>query len=360
MSKQPQYTIKDIAKEMGVSVSTVSRALSDHPHISEETKGKVRELVERHDYRHNALAASLRNSRSNTIGLILPRLSQYFHSTVATAIQNKLHEYGYNLMICQSNDLPALEKELVNVLYASRVEGLMVSTTLYTTDYSHFDIFAKSSIPLVFYDRVPKNYIAHSVQGDDYSGGYQMAQHLLEQGCRRIAYISGPLTSSIYHNRYNGYLDALKKENIPVDEELVFFHELTKDNALQSCEAIFSAATLPDAIFACNDTSAIAVLEYAKKHRIRIPEDIKLTGYSNDPRTEITQPAITSVEQFPYEVGGQAATLMMNLIQNKISENSSSVSLTTPVKLIKRASSGAVESKDTAEKEPGKRAKAVS
>lgn len=344
---------------MGVSVSTVSRALSNHPHISEDTKVRVRELVEKYDYRHNALAASLRNSRSNTIGLILPRLSQYFHATVATAIQNKLHEYGYNLMICQSNDLPALEKELVNVLYASRVEGLMVSATLYTTDYSHFDIFAKSNIPLVFYDRVPKDYIAHSVQGDDYSGGYQVAQHLLEQGCRRIAYISGPLTCSIYQNRYNGYLDALKNENIPVDEELVFFHELTKDNALQSCEAIFAAATLPDAIFACNDTSAIAVLEYAKKHHIRIPEDVKLTGYSNDPRTEITQPAITSVEQFPYEVGGQTATLMMNLIQNKITQHSSSVSLTTPVELVRRASSGAVETKDDASQGPGKKAEAV-
>ncbi|GAB3529460.1 LacI family DNA-binding transcriptional regulator [Pontibacter brevis] len=360
MNKQPQYTIKDIAAELGVSVSTVSRALNDHPHISEETKVRVRELVERYDYRHNALAASLRNSKSNTIGLILPRLSQYFHSTVATAIQNKLHEYGYNLMICQSNDSPALEKELVNVLYASRVEGLLVSTTLYTADYAHFDIFAKSNIPLVFYDRVPTNYIAHHVQGDDYTGGYQTAQHLLEQGCRRIAHISGPLTCSIYQNRYNGFLDALKDFDVPLDEDLVFFHELTKENALKTCESIFSGATLPDAVFACNDTSAIAVLEYTRKHGIRVPEDVKLTGYSNDPRTEITQPAITSVEQFPYEVGGQAATLMMNLIQNKISQDSSSVSLTTPVQLVKRTSSGAVEATRHTSKKAGSTVKAVS
>jgi LacI family transcriptional regulator len=362
MSKQPQYTIKDIAKEMGVSVSTVSRALSDHPHISEETKGKVRELVERYDYRHNALAASLRNSRSNTIGLILPRLSQYFPSTVATAIQNKLHEYGYNLMICQSNDSPTLEKELVNVLYASRVEGLMVSATLYTTDYAHFDIFAKSNIPLVFYDRVPLNYMAHSVQGDDYSGGYLATEHLLQQGCRRIAHISGPLTCSIYQNRYNGFLDALRKFDAPLDEALVFFHELTKENALKTCEVIFSGSSLPDAIFACNDTTAIAVLEYARKHHIRIPEDVKLTGYSNDPRTEIAQPAITSVEQFPYGVGGQAATLMMNLIQKRINQDSN-VSLTTPVELVKRASSQAVgETAPVNNENPsqGRKTKAVS
>lgn len=342
MSRQPQYTIKDIATEMGVSVSTVSRALNDHPHISEETKGRVRELVKKHDYRHNALAASLRNSRSNTIGLILPRLSQYFPSTAATAIQDKLHEYGYNLMICQSNDSPVLEKELVNVLYASRVEGLIVCTTLYTEDFSHFDIFSRSSIPLVFYDRVPKNYPAHRVQGDDYAGGYQNTLHLLQQGCRRIAHISGPLTCNIYQDRYNGYVDALKEYGIPLDEKLVSFHELTKENALKTCEAIFSPSSVPDAVFACNDTTAIAVLEYAKKHQIQVPRDLKLTGYSNDPRSEITEPAVTSVEQFPYEVGGQAATLMMDLLQHKVKQKGVYVTLNTPVELIKRASSEAV------------------
>lgn len=342
MNKQPQYTIKDIAAEMGVSVSTVSRALNDHPHISEETKVKVRELVEKYDYRHNALAASLRNSRSNTIGLILPRLSQYFPSTVATAIQNKLHGYGYNLMICQSNDSPALEKELVNVLYASRVEGLIVSTTLYTTDFSPFDIFSKSNIPLVFYDRIPKNYQAHKVQGDDYSGGYQTTQHLLQLGCRKIVHITGPLSCSIYQDRYNGYLDALADYGIPQNEAPVFFHELTKENALKTCEAIFSGPSLPDAIFACNDTTAIAVLEFAKKHHIRIPQDLKLTGYSNDPRAEITYPAVTSVEQFPYEVGGRAATLMMDLLQHKTKQDGNYVSLTTPVELVKRESTGVV------------------
>ncbi|MBF9254091.1 LacI family DNA-binding transcriptional regulator [Pontibacter sp. 172403-2] len=363
MSKQPQYTIKDIATEMGVSVSTVSRALSDHPHISEETKGRVRELAEKYDYRHNALAASLRNSRSNTIGLILPRLSQYFPSTVATAIQNKLHEYGYNLMICQSNDSPALEKELVNVLYASRVEGLIVSSTLYTSDFSHFDIFAKSKIPLVFYDRFPKNYEAHKVQGDDYTGGYQNTLHLLQQGCRRIAHISGPLTCNIYEDRYNGYLDALKKYEVPLNEGIVFFHELTRENALKTCEVIFSGSSLPDAIFACNDTTAIAVLEYARKHHIRIPQDVMLTGYSNDPRSEITEPAVTSVEQFPYEVGDQAATLMMNLLRHKIKQEDNYVSITTPVELIRRASSGTAETKvvpDDKAVSPGRQIKAVS
>ncbi len=339
MSRQPQYTIKDIAAELGVSISTVSRALKDHPHISEDTKDKVRELVKKYDYRHNALAASLRNSRSNTIGLILPNLSQYFPSTAATAIQNKLHEYGYNLMICQSNDSVALEKELVNVLFASRVEGLIVSTTLYTEDFSHFDVFNKADIPLVFYDRVPIDYPSFRVQGEDYTGGYRSTKHLLQQGCRRIAYIGGPLTCSIYQNRYKGYVNALHDHGLEVEEERVFFHELTKENALKACEVLFSGGTMPDAVFACNDTSAIAVLQYGKRHSIRIPEDVKLTGYSNDPRADITSPAITSVEQFPYEVGDQAAILMMNLLQHRVKREINPVTIVTPVELIIRESS---------------------
>ncbi|WP_458985142.1 LacI family DNA-binding transcriptional regulator [Pontibacter sp. CAU 1760] len=339
MSKQPQYTIKDIAQELGVSVSTVSRALNDHPHISEDTKAKVRELVEKYDYRHNALASSLRNSSSNTIGLILPRLSQHFPSTVATAIQNKLHGYGYNLMICQSNDSPEMERELINALYASRVAGLIVSTTLYTTDFSPFDILAKSRVPLVFYDRVPKDYPAHRVIGDDYAGGYESTLHLLQQGCRRIAHISGPLTCRIYEDRYNGYLAALQEYDVPFDASLVYFHELTKENALKTSEAILAKEVLPDAVFACNDTTAIAVLEVARKRSIRIPDDMLLTGYSNDPRAEIITPAITSVEQFPYEVGEKATNLMMDLLQHKIKQEGSYVSLRTPVRLVKRESS---------------------
>ncbi|MCJ8164317.1 LacI family transcriptional regulator [Pontibacter sp. E15-1] len=339
MSRQPQYTIKDIAQALGVSASTVSRALSDHPHISDETKIRVRELVQKHDYRHNALASSLRNSKSNTIGLILPRLSQYFPSTVATAIQNKLHGYGYNLMICQSNDSPEMERELVNALYASRVAGLIVSTTLYTNDFSAFDIFAKSNIPLVFYDRVPQNYPAHVVLGDDYAGGYAATLHLLQQGCRRIALLSGPLTCRIYQDRYNGYLAALKEYAVPFDQSLVYSHELTKENALKSSEAILSGTALPDAVFACNDTAAIAVVKTAKQHQLRIPEDLLVAGYSNDPRAEIITPSITSVEQFPYEMGEKATMLMMDLLQNKITQQGRYISLNTPVKLIARESS---------------------
>src|SRR5690242_230627 len=207
MAKNSVSTIVDIAQALGVSPSTVSRALKDHPYISQVTKDKVKKMAVKLGYRRNTLAAGLRNRHSNTIGLIVPRISMYFQSSVITAIQNTVHSMGFNLIICQSNDSYALEVELVNALYSSRVEGVIVSTTLYTTDFSHFDIFLKNNIPLVFYDRVPKNYPALIIKGDDYKGGYLAAEHLIGQGCRRIAQIGGPLTCNLYEDRCAGFKD---------------------------------------------------------------------------------------------------------------------------------------------------------
>lgn len=340
MKKGSENTMKDIALELGLSSSTVSRALQNHPHISQETKIKVNEAANRLGYSYNAVAASLRNSKSNTIGLIIPRISKYYQSTVITAIQNKLHEHKYNLMICQSNESPELEKELVNALYASRVEGLIVSSTLNTTDFTHFDVFSRSNRPLVFFDRVPKNYPAHRIQGDDYHGANMATNHLLEHGCRNIAFIGGPLFCNLYRERYEGYSDALKARNLTPDAGMAFFHDLTKENALLSCEKLFSGKkdNWPDAVFCCNDTAALAVTSYAKKCNIDIPGQLKITGYSNDPLTEIINPTITSVEQYPSEVGTQAAAMILNLIQQKLKPGKNFISVTVAVDLVKRDS----------------------
>lgn len=337
MKKQQHVTIKDVAAEVGMSISSVSRAMSDHPHISEKTKVKVKRAAEKLGYRYNALAAALRSSRSKTIGLIVPRISMPFQSAVITAIQNKLHTYGYNLMICQSNELPELEKKLVKLLMAAQVEGIIVSCTLYTDDYSTFDQTSEG-VPIVFYDRVPKDKACHKIVGDEFNGGYEVARHLIEQGCTRIAHISGPLSCSIYQERYNGYLAALKDHHIQFDDEMVMFHELNKENTLASCAKIFNRELVPDGVFACNDTAALAVLEFAGEMNISVPQDLKVVGYANDNRTEISKPQITSVEQFPHLMGEGVAKLMMDLIQ--ATENTNGfISLAIPVELVERASS---------------------
>lgn len=337
MKKDSEITMKNIADAMGLSLATVSRALHNHPHINVKTKARVKETARKLGYRYNAVAASLRKSKSNTIGLIVPRISRYYQASVITAIQNKLHDAKYNLMICQSNESPELEEELVNALYASRVEGLIVSTTLHTTDFSAFDTFAESSKPLVFFDRVPRNYPAHKITGDDYQGGYKSTVHLIEQGCRRIAHIGGTQTCNIYRERFEGYSDALKKFEIELDEKLIFFHDLTAENAINTFEKLLNFDQLPDGIFACNDTTAITLLSYARKMGINFPDDIKISGYSNDPLTQVVHPSITSVEQHPYKVGEQAAELILSLI-NETQDPTNFISITIPVDLVKRDS----------------------
>ncbi|MBC7827438.1 MAG: LacI family DNA-binding transcriptional regulator [Chitinophagaceae bacterium] len=338
MKKQVENTIKDIALKLGLSPSTVSRGLKDHPHINEKTKKKIKLTAAKLGYKHNAIAASLRNNKSNTIGLIVPKISMFYQSAVITAIQNKLHEHKYNLMICQSNESVEMEKELVNALYASRVEGLIVSATLNTVDFSHFDVFSKSNCPLVFFDRIPTDYAANKIEGDEFNGGYMATKHLLEQGCRRIAHIGGPLTCNLYRGRFEGYKEALKAYGLSVDNDIVYFHDLTAENGLKTGEKLFAKNPFPDAIFACNDTTAVTIIQYAKSIGLAVPSKLKVIGYSNGPLSQIVDPPLTSIEQYTNKVGAEAATMMMELINQKLQLKESFRKVTVPVDLIKRNS----------------------
>lgn len=314
MSKRSEKTIVDIAEELNLSVSTVSRALNDNPNISIKTKEKVKKMARKMGYRPNALAAGLRSSKSKTIGLIVPRISMFFPATISTIIQNKLQEYGYNLIICQSNDSYDQEVALVNTLYSARVDGLVVSTTLYTTDFSHFDVFRDNNIPLVFFDRAPKDYEVKVIKGDDQLGGYLATAHLIERGCKDIVHISGPLSCNLYVERVAGYKKALKQHALPVRKDRLFYHELSRDYAWKTCEKIFSARPYPDGVFASNDTTAITIMEYCRKINVKIPEELKIIGYSNDPRTEIITPALSSVDQYPAMMGERVVAVLMDLI----------------------------------------------
>ncbi|WP_143305070.1 LacI family DNA-binding transcriptional regulator [Chitinophaga vietnamensis] len=338
MSKRTEKTIVDIAAELQLSVSTVSRALNDHPAISARTKDRVKKTARKMGYRPNALAAGLRNNKSKTIGLIVPRISMFFPAAISTIIQNKLQEFGYNLIICQSNDSYEQEVALVNTLYSARVDGLVVSTTLYTTDFSHFDVFKDNNIPLVFFDRVPKDYNVKVIKGDDYLGGYTATSHLISKGCKDIVHISGPLTCNLYSERVAGYKNALQEHKLPFKKQRIFYQELSRDNAWAACERIFAQKPYPDGIFASNDTTAIAIMEYCRKINLRVPEDLKIVGYSNDPRTEIVTPPITSVDQYPGMMGERVTAALMDLINNRQTGASRYSQEIIPIQLIARES----------------------
>ena len=338
-NENSEKSIVDIAKALGVSAATVSRALNDNPRISEATRKRVKEKAIELGYRHNSMASSLRNKRSKIIGLIVPRISMYFHAVFITALQNRLQDEGYSLMVCQSNDSVAVEQKLANTLYSSRVDALVVSLALYTEDYSHFDGFINRGIPLIFYDRVPtKDYPAHIIQGDDYRGGTIAGNHLIEMGCSKIAYISGPLSCSIYKERTEGLTDVLKKAKVTLSKKWCFYQELTAENAWNSLRQIFAGEEVPEAIFASNDTTAVAAVEFAREQGIKIPEELKIIGYSNDPRASIISPPITTIDQHPDEMAHLVAYKLLNLLKDKHARESADTNRKeiVPVTMVRR------------------------
>jgi len=300
-------------------------------------------MVEEVGYKRNAMASGLRTNKTNTVGLIVPRISMFVHAEIITTIQNELHAHGYNLIICQSNDSVEVEKELTNTLYASRVDAVIAACTLFTTDFSHFDTLTQNNIPVIFYDRVPvKPYPACIVKGDDFRGGYLGTAHLLELGCRRIAYISGPLNCSIYIDRFAGFRKAMQQYDAPVLNNLVFYHELSAANARKAMNKLFAKKPYPDAIFAANDVSALEALHFAKEINVQVPAELKIVGYSNDPRSAIVTPSMTTIEQFPANIGKVIVSELMKLLKNDGGSDAGTATdfpqITTAVGLIRRMS----------------------
>ncbi|SHF44822.1 LacI family DNA-binding transcriptional regulator [Pedobacter caeni] len=340
--KKPQEnTILDIAEALKLSPATISRALNNHPHVKEKTKNDILKMAAQLGYRRNQMASGLRSNKTNTVGLIVPRISMFFHAEVITTIQNSLHKHGYNLIICQSNDLLSMEQELAEILYSSRVDALIVACTLQTTDFSHFDRLVDSGIPVIFYDRVPLSpYNATFIKGDDFRGGYLATTHLIETGCKRIAHISGKLSSNLYQDRTAGYRKAMEQHKLPINEDWVFHQELTHENAREAMSRMFEGEQVPDGLFSANDVSAIAALEFAKENGIAVPDTLKMIGYSNDPRTSIISPSLSTIEQHPDLVGKKIVEVLMDLLKNgHESEAVKAKPYVIPVDLIRRMSS---------------------
>jgi DNA-binding LacI/PurR family transcriptional regulator len=336
---QQHNTILDLAAALKLSPATVSRALNNTSYVKTETKQRVLDMAIQLGYRKNTLAAGLRKNKTNTIGLILPKISMYFHAAVVTVVQNLLHAKGYNLIIGQSNDDPLMEIELADTFFSSRVDALIVSCTLQTEDFSHFDVFAAHQVPILFYDRVPPdNYMARVITGDDFNGGYLAGKHLAESGCKSIGMICGPLTSNLYQQRSAGFLSALNEFDSPVLDDLIFHQPLSAAHTTSAMEHMFNGALQPDGLFVTSDRSAVTALMYARTHGISIPERLKLVGYSNDPVTAVITPSITTIDQFPEIFGDKLVETLLEMLNGVMGDGSYMPPVVTPVELIKRVS----------------------
>jgi LacI family transcriptional regulator len=332
--KRHQTTIKDIAKKLNISASTVSRALKDHPDISKETKEKVKNLASELRYKPNAIALSLQSSKSNIIGIIVPQIVHHFFSTVISGIEEYASNLGYNVLICQSNE--SLKKEISNTqtLISSRVDGIIVSRTKHTENYKHFENIIENDIPLVFFDRTCPGLKSDRVIIDDYKAAYEATEYLIKTGCTKIAHFSGPENLKISAKRLWGYRDALKKNNIPLNEDLIIKAD-DFNKGKKAVNYLLKSNKVPDAIFTVNDITAAGAIQELKLNHLRIPEDVSVIGFTNELISSITDPSLSTVEQNGYQMGLESAKLLIDRINDV---NDTDVTKIIPTKLILRDS----------------------
>jgi LacI family transcriptional regulator len=312
-------TIKDIAKELGVSASTVSRALKNHPDISKETRDAVKELAEKLHYKPNAVALSLKHSKTNTIGVIIPEIVHYFFSSVISGIEDVAYEAGYNVMVCQSNEKQS--REIINsqALLSNRIEGALISISKETTDFTHLRNLEENGMPIVFFDRVPEGFNTDNVMIDDKKAAYNATCHLIETGCKRIAHLAAPPSLGIGIKRLEGYKQALSDHNFPFKEEYVIVAD-SFDLAGNATRNLMHLPTPPDGIFAVNDHTAVGVLKELQKMSIQVPDKIAVIGFSAGFFSDITTPTLSSVDQHGYEMGTKAAQVLLNRIISGMKE----------------------------------------
>jgi DNA-binding LacI/PurR family transcriptional regulator len=311
-----QVTIKDIARELGISPSTVSKALKGHPDISSATKKAVKELVAKWNYKPDPIALSLKGGQSKTIGVIVPEIVHYFFSTVISGIEDLAYDSGYHVMFCQSNESYEREVKAVETLLSSRVDGILVSLCKVTRNFDHFRNITENMIPLVFFDRICDEIETDRVIVDDEAGAFEGVNYLIKSGCREIIHLSGPLNLLIAKNRMDGYVRALKENNIPVREENIIKCD-TAEEARSVVPGLFDRTRKPDGIFAVNDLTAAEAMKIVKQKGYKVPDDVSIVGFTSGMISDLTDPSLTSVEQHGYIVGKEAVRLLINRIEAK-------------------------------------------
>ena len=297
-------TIKDIAHELHFSVSTVSRALQNHPDISEETKKIITNYAREHHYRPNQMASSLRTQKVTTIGLILPELTSYFFSTILEGVEKAANVAGYNVLIARTKEDPEHEKQCLQMLDNARVAGIIACHTKRTFDFRPYENMIQQGVPMVVVDRYsPLN--CDQVISDDFGGAFQAVEYLIQTGCKRIVMLTTPFSTAAVLERQRGYRAALEHYNFTYSEQNIHYAD-TREEAVREASAFFAQEQRPDAVFCVNDSIADGVIYVAKMMHISIPDELSVCGFSNDIHTRLTDPMQTTVEQYGKRIGKKA------------------------------------------------------
>jgi len=316
MHKKGQVTIKDIARELGISPSTVSKALKGHPDIAAETKKAVNDLVQKWHYKPDPIALSLKIGQSKTIGVIVPEIVHYFFSTVISGIEDEVYDTGYQVMFCQTNETYEREIRAVETLLSGRADGILVSMAKTTFEFGHFRKILDDGVPLVFFDRVCEEIETDRVIVDDEKGAYDAVNHLIKTGCRNIIHLAGPGNLKIGQARKEGYIKAVTDAGLEVKPENIIRCDTAEDARL-IVPALLKRDPLPDGIFAVNDLTAAEAMKIIKTAGFKIPADISVVGFTSGMISDITDPPLTSVEQHGYNIGREAAKILIERIENR-------------------------------------------
>ncbi|MEL6718344.1 MAG: LacI family DNA-binding transcriptional regulator [Bacteroidota bacterium] len=316
MKQKKAITIHDLAKELKVSASTVSRALRGHPTIGKETIKAVKQLAEKRGYRPNLVAASLRKQQTQSIGILVPRINRPFVSSLIYGAEETARGAGYQMIITQSHDNLEIEKDAVKTMFDSRVSALVVSLAMETQSFEHFQPFLENKIPIVFVDRVPDTLDCHKIVIDNYEAGFEATMHLIEQGCKRIAYFGGASYLNVYKERAEGYIKALKQSGLEVDDKLILKGKvLGATEAAEFTKKLLELPNPPDGIFSANDTAAVSAIQYAKSIGVKVPEDLAIIGFNNDPMSLIIDPPLSTVMHPASDLGKIAVQKALELIK---------------------------------------------
>jgi LacI family transcriptional regulator len=330
-------TIHDIARELSITASTVSRALSGHPRISVTTKQLVQDMVSKLNYKPNTIASNLRKGKGNTIGVIIPVINRYLFANIIHGIESIANEAGYSVIICQSNENLIKENECIKTLVSNRVSGIMISVSAETKNADHFEPAVKSGIPIVQFDRIIDTFNSSKISSDDFAGAYKEVSHLSEQGFRKIAHFAGPLHLKMYENRFEGYKKALADNLINLNTNLIYEGYISREKAIEGMKLVLKLPYKVDALFAASDLSALGALSVLKEEKIKVPQQFGIAGYANELFSEYTDPSLTSTEQFGEDIGKISARVMLEEINN--TQILSPQIITIAPKLIKRHSS---------------------
>jgi LacI family transcriptional regulator len=332
-------TIYDIAERLGITAATVSRALNGNTKISEATRKLVNDTAKEMNYEQNKLALALKSGKSYNVGVIVPRIDSNFFASVIRGIEEELYPKGYHVIICQTHDQKSVEMENINSLLNAQVDGILMSISNSGPEENQsFDRLLKKNVPLIFFDRKKEIEGVSSVTIDDFKGGYQATQHLIDQGCKRIAHLSNNRKVQIFKNRYLGYKQAIIDNGLEFDENLVIETMSKVDEGIKSTKLLLEMEMPPDAIFSSSDFVALGAIQEIKSRGIKIPEEICIVGFANEPFTGFMELSITSVDQSPVEMGRIAAQVFLEEVTNSKKVKTEKQVILTPELMIRKSS----------------------